>query len=798
MTIRTCICVFLLCLLPNCAAATIPIGMFRTECQDRHFWLSFKSNFLGQSFRFDVEDGTGVHTLLGQAAAECGYNMGLDSWGNLVVRVSYLACYVDNENDSVFRLLVWLVNRDLEGVETSYPLQLTCPLHHPWKPREIICEENYMEVSAMKQVPPANQTGLEWMPAPPVSSDGGLREWRVVFRVPSDRPEGMKEQTLPVEMAHLLGYRIGTTDSRVLLRGSYGSRLSYKLQEKGIEVEVVSATLLHKHHWTLLRADVSVACSISKASMDGDDILLRFPRVLPPLVPPPVTNERLRLGVDGAALSDCIVRQRGYDVQERDGLVEIRIPFGAEGGSIKSQVVEGQYSQSFYFDLFYMHQWADSQWALTEYRSFRPLSVLYLPRTPILINETSVSEGQFSVTLGSFPRDVFLTNITVGEQSMSWGEAEQMGVHLAQVPYPNGSHAYLLQSPFSHSLVSQKYIGEGYRRYTLALTFTLSVFPHSDLYHHPANLEADVQDVVLPNVTGSCSSKGVRLQLRYGTMDSQWEVYLGGRRLDWELVELGGYALETRWDYFSMVVPLYALGMDYEGLSLHGLAVTVSMTLEDKQTSKKELSFTQRCVFDVKELLVCLPDNTVLVIVDSSSVTPPLEPNLTTLLDPSCVPVETEGTRSLYKFSLDSCGTAVTLEEDHIVYSNKVQFWPTAPFGLTHIAPNPRFSIPVGCIHPVNGTRTLTIYQPRALQAWPYIRSSHSQHQHPGTRPHPFIQGRKRNRLPTGPLSSEVYPYLQHTHPDHHDAGGSWHHRRRKLGWPGVQPLHNINELSVE
>ncbi|XP_010868693.2 uncharacterized protein LOC105010789 isoform X1 [Esox lucius] len=756
MADRKVICVLLLCLLPNCATDTMPIGMFRTECQDRHFWLSVKSIFLGQSFRFDVQDVSGVHTLSGQAAAECGYNMGLDSWGNLVLRASYLACYVANEKDSAFQLLVLLVNRDIVGEETSYPLQLTCPLHHPWKPREIVCEENYMEVSAMKQVPPANQMGMEWMPTPPVMSEEGFREWRVVFHVPSNQQgdvatPSMREQTLPVEIAHLLGYRIGTTDNRVLLRCSYGSRLSYKLQEKDIEVEAVSATILFKHHWTLLRADVSLACTINKASMDGNNILLRFPKVLAPLILPPLRNERLRLGVEGVVLSDCMIRQRGYDIQEQDGAVEIRIPFGAEGGSIKSQVVEGQYSQSFFLDLFYIRLWQDSQWALTEYRSFRPLSILYLPKTPILINETNVSEGLFSVILGSFPRDVFLSNITVASKSMAWGEAEQMGVHLAQVPFPNGSHAYLLQTHFSHPLVSQKYLGQGYRRYTLALTFTLSVSPQSDLYHYPATLEADVQDVVLPRVKGSCSGKGVRLQLHYGTMDSQWEVYLGGHRLDWELVELGGYALETRSDYFSMVVPLYGLGMAYEGLSLQGLVVTVSMTFEDRETSRKELSFTQRCVFAVKELLVCLPDNTVLVMVDSSSVSPPVEPELTSLLDPTCVPIETEGTRSLYSFSLDTCGTVATLEEDHIVYTNKVQFWPNAPFGMKTLnSPNPQFSIPVGCIHPVNGTRTLTIYQPRALQAWPYIRAFHSHHQHPGTQANPFIQGQKRNGLPAG------------------------------------------------
>lgn len=36
-------------------------GMFRTECHDRHFWLSVNSNFLGRKFRVDVQ---GIHFIL--------------------------------------------------------------------------------------------------------------------------------------------------------------------------------------------------------------------------------------------------------------------------------------------------------------------------------------------------------------------------------------------------------------------------------------------------------------------------------------------------------------------------------------------------------------------------------------------------------------------------------------------------------------------------------------------------------------------------------------------------------------
>lgn len=74
-----------------------------------------------------------------------------------------------------------------------------------------------------------------------------------------------------------------------------------------------------------------------KASMDGANLLWTFPKVLSPLVQPPIIDRGLRVGVEGRFLSNCVARHRGYQIEEQDGTVEIRIPFGAEGGYIKVQ-----------------------------------------------------------------------------------------------------------------------------------------------------------------------------------------------------------------------------------------------------------------------------------------------------------------------------------------------------------------------------------------------------------------------------------------------------------------------------
>ncbi|KAJ8342972.1 hypothetical protein SKAU_G00329000 [Synaphobranchus kaupii] len=699
------ISILLLCVLstfvPDCVSTE-----FRSECQDRNFLLAIKSGFLGQVFRFDIEDDSGMHSLSSQQAAECGYTMVLDSQGDLVLRVSYLACYVDVREDMEFQLLVWFVNKNANGKEASYPLALTCPLQQSLGPREIVCEENYMEVSVKKQILPDSQKGLEGMTSSSKGSEEeGLNEGRVLFRMPGHaQGEGAlppREETLPVAEANRQGYHLSATEHRILLRCAYSSFLSYTLQENGVEVEAVSATVFYSHHWTLLMVDISVACPISKAVMDDGHVLWTFPKILPPLVHAGYSAWGASVGVEGHLLSDCIIQQRGYEVRVQDRIVEIRIPFGAEGGYVKSHVVDGQYYQSYSIDLFYMHQWEDSHWALTQHRSIRPLWTVPILWTPTLLNNTVPSERVFSVTLGAFRPDVSLRNITVGGEPASWVKAERLGLKVSHVPFPNDTHAYLLEVPFSHPLISKKYIGGRHRRYTLAVTFTLLISPHGEVYNHPAAVVCDLQDVVLPRLEGTCTDRGVKILVHYGNLDSQWDVYLGDHKLDWALVERGGYVLETRKDYYSLELPLYHVGMAYEYLTLRGLVVSVQVNLMDREKGSMESTFVQHCSFPARELLVCLPDRWMVLVADTSYVTPPIEPQLTTLLDPSCGPRETDHTRALFSFSLDSCGTIRTLDGNHLVYVNEVSYSPAlyrTADPLIHL--RSQYRLPISCRYP--------------------------------------------------------------------------------------------------
>ncbi|XP_066514638.1 zona pellucida protein AX 4 isoform X2 [Hoplias malabaricus] len=695
-------------------------GMFKTECRDRHFLLFVKSHFLGPKFRFEVQGESGVRTVEGHWAEECGYSLLMDSWGDLTLRVSYLACAVDNQDDSDFRLMLWLVKVGPDGEDLSrHPLPLSCSLEESWRPREVVCENNYMEVSVEKRLPPDHR-GTEFVTPPPV--DDALREWRVMFRVPDLRQHPgsgwtpLKEENIPVNLVHLLGYRIIPTATRIVLRCGYGSRLAYNLQDGEVSVEVVSATVLYRHHWTLLRVDTSVACSTNKGRLEGGDVLLVLPWLLPPLVVSPVREKSLKVAVGGHYITQCVAHNRGYRIHDNNGTIEIRIPFGAEGGRLKSAVSAGVYSQLYEVDVELLRQWQDSTWNQTQ-RSFRTLRVDQ-KHTPIITNLTAPSGGgRLAVSVGVFLPDVVLENVTVATRVFNLNESKQNTVQISQLSFPNGTHSYLLQVPFSHPLVTSKYLGGGYRSYSLSLLFSFLLSPDGEVFHVPAAVRATQQDVVAPRLGGECTEHGVRILVHYGDLEAEWSVYVGGLKLDWQLVQEGQYVVDSTEEFLSLEIPLYAPGVDYRGLDLRGLEVSVWVSVVHMATME-EFTHLQECLLPVEELLVCLPDGQMVVLLDLSAVFPGANPGLLALQDSSCVPLASDGSSVMFRFNTETCGTTVTHVDGHVIYTNEVRLLSPSPAHVRQ-GPHPHLSprIPLICVYPENEPSRVSIYKPHSPPA---------------------------------------------------------------------------------
>lgn len=122
--------------------------------------------------------------------------------------------------------------------------------------------------------------------------------------------------------------------------------------------------------------------------------------------------------------------------------------------------------------------------------------------------------------------------------------------------------------------------------YSLSITFALHILPGGEVFYHHATIEPSVtyegndSQVLVdrlqaclvffiyhvylsapssPTLEGKCTDSSLLVLMHQKAGNQlQWDLFLGSRKLDWELVEMGGFVVDMQADYLTVKIPAHS------------------------------------------------------------------------------------------------------------------------------------------------------------------------------------------------------------------------------------------------
>ncbi|NWQ64129.1 ZP2 protein, partial [Neopipo cinnamomea] len=684
----------------------LPPGFVESSCRSRIFWMKLNKLFLqGKFFQLEIYDPYAGPILLDEKlASRCGYVLSEDVWGNPVFRASVLGCHVANEADELFTLTVNIKVSSFSSMRAAvtytYPMYCSYP---SWASREIVCEENYMEVSVKTDVPAvSNDYTVAWMSALPETQNVAYQQWQLMFVSPSGR------KRVTVSNAVKLGYSFNYTLSRVYLRAPYHSNESDISVVSGVNMNMVTSTSMYRQRWLLLLIDTTVSCPVDGISFTDTTLTWTMPRVIPTLVVQESTflSKDIVMGVDDQVIVNP--EEKNYLLKHNETHIRITIPTGAEEGRLKSSISSGVYGVIYSIDLFLEHTWTDAGWQTTKYTVIKSITTPFMPQIPTVINNTVPEERLFNVAFGHFLPDVSLVAISIGNVPFTPREAQHHGFKVYETLFSNRTKGFILEVSFDDPYVLKEYVNRNETKYTLLVNYTLSVGPEMTLYYHSAEMECVIADIELPEAVGHCDEENLYLTLPTFGLHQYWELYLGNTLLNRHVALTNGYLAATNSTHLILQIPLFAVGVIYEEASFQKIKARFEVALRKVRTMETLQMFSVSCSFNSSEFIICQPDGTVMISAEMKTV-PAIDMSKTKLRDSSCKPREYNEAHAFFKFHVTTCGTSVRFEGDHIIYENEISYEKESLPGqsIPTITRDPDYRLTVLCYYQAKETLVL-------------------------------------------------------------------------------------------
>ncbi|XP_011604983.2 uncharacterized protein [Takifugu rubripes] len=684
------------CLWTSAASHQIPEGVFRMECRDRYFMIAINLSFTGDDPQFEATDEMGVYPITKTYGAQHGYSVNIfPGRGILELRASYFSSHTYNKKDEVFGFNFNLIVSH-GGQWKAHPLNKTCTPALSWAPKEITCEVNYMEVSLKREVTcpsemqQADRNGFR-LNYPLITED-----LHMVLHT-----YGAKLKPMSLSDAFRQGYIFHVTYERLVLRTAYGQVDSVATEINGVPVEVFRSTVYARKGLVMFMVDLVATCSMHEGTYESGYLKWETPEDVDPIIL--LDDAWFAFGIDGELLEKSLVEQRGYIVKMSNSILQIRIPYNAEGGWRKSLVSDGL-KEFYIFNLYVEQILLDEDQIDARLGLFRTLVTPLLPRPLLCVNETLFEERTFLVYLGDIPEDVALVAVSLNGREFSLQEI-MIDFTVTVVAHTNSTHSYTMKVPFDHPVVIQQFSKhDNAMKYTVTIQFTLHVLPEKEPIYHQTAVVA-LMDASPPEVDAFCSDSGIRFTLEHRPFNHLWQITIGSDLLSSELATRHGYIVTNDSQRLQLDVPLFTTGYKYNNVTLKGFSGTFEVLLRDPEASEVHRSITKTCPFSLSQYISCSTNGTMTAMVDlSPNVQNGVIPAGTHLLDRNCRPKDSDRTTVLFSFPLNSCGTTVKVGKEAVTYQNEI-FLPSESHngGNALEGSHDLQSVTIQCTYPLDG-----------------------------------------------------------------------------------------------
>ncbi|XP_017267297.1 uncharacterized protein zpax1 isoform X2 [Kryptolebias marmoratus] len=703
---------------PNVKLSSQPSSGLKSDCAANLMRISLDEALaVGNQLEVEAINGSRLIMVTPSLAAQCGYSMESDPWGNTRIYTSLLGCYVDNKDDMSFTVGLRLkIFHHSPADVASHDVSQTCS-YTRWAPREILCDRNYMEVSTyMTKRPQAEAKSQEKDDSQINAIPDGSNEERGIWKLTFFTPEPVSMVLTEAEQA---GYSAMTTPTRLVVRSPYSTAETYSEDVAGVPMEVLKVSVYQKSPHGINIVNLAAACPTGGVLFTENLISWHLPRRVTPLLDGKVKTVEMHMGINGQRLDKAQMAARGYSLTTTDFHVVVEIPIGSPDGYYKSHAPDFQYHITYTVEPMLEMLWrADNTQDDTRYKILFPVTTPPMPRPPYTEDRTVLEERYFTAYVGTFLHDVQLKNITFPNGVFTIEESSARGFFIQQHVLSNGTSVYSIQVAFDSEAVL-KYNPEPLTTtYSLPAVFGFVILPEETPFAYEMDLEVSLQDVVLPTLSGTCDPDYFHITVKYGSQGNTFQTLVGARDLTPELAN--AYQFQENSTHFTIQVPYAAEDAIFEVITTESIRSRLDMLLWDSKNNWVLGDLYLACYFPLATTR-CYSNGTISALAVKVSSVPNLNPSWLTLKDPSCTPVSSNDRFAHFSFSADSCGTTRTFFSNYMLYENEIGLYYTREKVLPRTSPiDPEYRQTISCYYVVNDTQTIAFtakprrYEPKA------------------------------------------------------------------------------------